>query len=104
MLVLSRKPQQQIQIGDDVTITILKIKGNSVSIGIEAPREIHIVRGELPREPQPARVTSEATVVLEDVEGERSTGDSRRVVSRRPILPGGTFRLSSDILGTAKPR
>ena len=38
MLVLSRKTQQQIQIGPHVTITILKVKGETVRIGIEAPR------------------------------------------------------------------
>ena len=49
MLVLSRKLKQEIQIGDDIKITVLKIKGNTVRLGIEAPRDIHIVRGEIPR-------------------------------------------------------
>jgi len=49
MLVLSRKPQEQIQIGDNVTVTVLKVKGNTVSLGIEAPQDIRIVRSELPR-------------------------------------------------------
>ena len=48
MLVLSRKSKQQIQIGDDITVTILQIKGQSISIGIEAPRAVQILRGELP--------------------------------------------------------
>lgn len=50
MLVLSRKLREKIQIGDDVTITILRVKGNSVRVGIEAPRSVKVVRGELPRE------------------------------------------------------
>ena len=37
MLVLTRKTKQQIQIGPDVTITILQIKGQAVRVGIEAP-------------------------------------------------------------------
>jgi carbon storage regulator CsrA len=49
MLVLSRKSKQEIVIGDNVVITVLKIKGNTVRLGIEAPRDIHVVRGELPR-------------------------------------------------------
>ena len=49
MLVLSRKLNQEIVIGENITITVLKIKGNTVRLGIEAPREIHVVRGELPR-------------------------------------------------------
>ena len=47
MLVLSRKQGQQIQISDDVTITITQIKGNQVRLGIEAPRDVAIRRGEL---------------------------------------------------------
>ena len=47
MLVLSRKQKQQIQIGDQVVLTVLQIKGGSVRLGIEAPREIHVLRGEL---------------------------------------------------------
>ena len=50
MLVLSRKQNQQIRVGNDVTITILKIRGNSVRIGIDAPRSVHVIRGELERQ------------------------------------------------------
>ena len=49
MLVLTRKLEEQIRIGDDIIISILRFKGNTVRIGIEAPREIRVVRGELPR-------------------------------------------------------
>ena len=49
MLVLSRKSKQEIVIGDNVVITVLKIKGNTVRLGIDAPRDVHVVRGELPR-------------------------------------------------------
>jgi len=48
MLVLSRKHNEQIRIGDNVTVTILRVKGNAVRIGVEAPRNIRVVRGELP--------------------------------------------------------
>lgn len=47
MLVLTRKMNEQIRIGDDVTITIVRVKGNTVRIGIEAPRTTRVVRGEL---------------------------------------------------------
>lgn len=47
MLVLSRKTGERIHIGDDVTITVTKVAGNRVAIGIEAPREAGIRRGEL---------------------------------------------------------
>lgn len=47
MLVLSRKPEQKIQIGENVVITILEVKGSTVRIGIEAPRSVRVLRGEL---------------------------------------------------------
>ena len=50
MLVLTRKLNQEILIGDNVKITVLKVKGNTVRLGIEAPRDVRIVRGELPIE------------------------------------------------------
>ena len=48
MLVLTRKTQERILIGDNITISILKLKGNTVRIGIEAPRDVRVLRGELP--------------------------------------------------------
>jgi len=50
MLVLTRKTQEKIQIGDSITITILKVHGRSVKVGIEAPRDVRVVRAELPLE------------------------------------------------------
>jgi carbon storage regulator CsrA len=48
MLVLTRKTTEQIRIGDNIVISVLKLKGNAVRIGIEAPRDIRVLRGELP--------------------------------------------------------
>ncbi len=47
MLVLTRKQQERIHIGDNITITVVRIQGNGVRIGIEAPREVRVVRGEV---------------------------------------------------------
>lgn len=47
MLVLSRKSGERIRIGDDVTLTIVRIGPNSVRLGIDAPRSMSIVREEL---------------------------------------------------------
>ncbi len=47
MLVLSRKRLESIVIGEKVKITVLEIKGNHVRLGIEAPSEMGILRGEL---------------------------------------------------------
>ena len=49
MLVLSRKTNQSIKIGD-VTITVTRIKGNVVRLGIEAPKDTKVVRTELLKE------------------------------------------------------
>ena len=48
MLVLSRKTKQQITIGEDITITILRVRGQTVSLGVEAPDDVRILRRELP--------------------------------------------------------
>ena len=47
MLVLSRRVDERIQIGDDITIVLVRIQGEQVRIGIEAPREVVIARSEL---------------------------------------------------------
>jgi carbon storage regulator CsrA len=57
MLVLTRKLQQQIKIGERITVTILRVRGNTVRVGIDAPRDVRVVRGELPKSRQPAEAT-----------------------------------------------
>lgn len=47
MLTLSRKSSETIRIGEDICITIKRIEGDVVKVGIEAPREISIYRGEV---------------------------------------------------------
>lgn len=47
MLVLTRKPQEKIRIGENITITVIKTKGQGVRLGIEAPKDISVLRGEL---------------------------------------------------------
>ena len=47
MLVLSRKAGERIQIGEDSFVTVVRIGPTSIRIGIEAPREMNIVRAEL---------------------------------------------------------
>ncbi len=49
MLVLSRKEGEQLLIGDNIVLTVNRISGNRVAIGINAPKEVPIVRGELDR-------------------------------------------------------
>jgi carbon storage regulator CsrA len=59
MLVLSRKQGEVLKIGDDITVTVLSVQGNTMRIGIQAPSNVRVLRGELqdwseskPRTPQ----------------------------------------------------
>ncbi len=47
MLILTRRPQEAIIIGDDVTIRVLSIRGNQVRIGIDAPKSVDVDREEI---------------------------------------------------------
>lgn len=51
MLVLSRRPGEQLQIGDDIVVEVLEISGAQVRLGITAPREVAVLRDELLDEP-----------------------------------------------------
>lgn len=63
MLVLARKRSETIKIGSDIVLTIVDVRGSTARIGIDAPKDILILRGEL----EPQAVTEEAT---EDVPAE----------------------------------
>jgi carbon storage regulator len=65
MLVLSRKPGEDIQIGQDIIITLVEIKGNRVRLGIRAPESVNILRGEL-RQQLAASHTDTATELTSD--------------------------------------
>lgn len=52
MLILSRHASQSIMIGDDITVTVLEIRGNQIRIGISAPRDITVHREEIYRKIQ----------------------------------------------------
>ena len=47
MLVLTRKPGERIVIDDRITVTVLEAQGNRIRLGIEAPKQIPIMRAEL---------------------------------------------------------
>jgi len=47
MLVLTRKLMEKLYIGDDICVTVVRLEGGQVRLGIEAPREVAVVRAEL---------------------------------------------------------
>jgi carbon storage regulator CsrA len=94
MLVLTRKTNQQIQIGENVVITILHVRGQSVRVGIEAPRQLRVVRSEIAdlpvevtkQEKQPAG--SEACQTMSEPETPASQATRPEGAKRRaPRLP-----------------
>jgi carbon storage regulator len=60
MLILTRRVGETVMIGDDVTITVLGVKGNQVRVGINAPKHVAVHREEIyeriKREQQPEEV------------------------------------------------
>ena len=47
MLVLSRREHERIVIGDNIVVTVVKLAGGKCQIGVEAPKDVRVVRGEL---------------------------------------------------------
>lgn len=47
MLILTRRVNETVMIGDEVTLTVLGVKGNQVRVGVQAPREIAVHREEI---------------------------------------------------------
>ena len=85
MLVLTRKTKQQIQIGPDITITILQIKGQAVRVGIEAPRDVCVLRNELAEK---LSVDSQDPTVMAALEKNvRESEISSTVIERREQWP-----------------
>ncbi len=68
MLVLTRKSNQSIMIGDDIEVSVLAIMGEKVRIGIQAPRDIPVFRKEVYLEIQQERVDGVSKGAREEVD------------------------------------
>jgi len=64
MLVLTRKLNEQIVIGENIRVTVVGIRGNHVRLGIEAPIDVTIVRDELIRLAGPVSKTPAKTLTV----------------------------------------
>ena len=63
MLVLSRKVGDKLVIDGNITVEVVKIQGNRISLGIVAPSNVKILRGELTEQPAKAQIVE---LVVED--------------------------------------
>jgi carbon storage regulator len=74
VLVLTRKSNQSIMIGDDIEISVLAVMGEKVRIGIEAPRSVPVFRREVYVEIQETDEEPEAEEIDAALNGMRDTG------------------------------
>lgn len=81
MLVLSRKHEEKLHIGDNITVTVLRVQGNKVRLGIEAPEEVRVVRGELPRHANPDTAAKRESSETSEAPGQLSSR-AAAIVSR----------------------
>ncbi len=58
MLVLSRKESQRVRLGESIVLTIVRVSGDRVRLGIEAPNDIVILREELDNEEEQQQIIS----------------------------------------------
>jgi carbon storage regulator CsrA len=79
MLVLSRKAGERIHVGDDITVEVRRVAGNRVTLAIEAPRTVRILRGEL------ERIAQEFEVEFE----------------QEPVKPASDYRVSHNRVSLA---
>jgi carbon storage regulator len=60
MLVLSRKASEKIRLGDSIVVTIVRVSGDKVRLGIEAPPDVLVLRDELKPRAAPPEADGEA--------------------------------------------
>jgi len=98
MLVLTRKQQEKIRIGNEITITVLKTKGKTVRLGIEAPAEVPVIRGELKFESEVGGSEDDAAATSESVS---TSAAARRAL---PQWPAKSMPTASQVHFERVPR
>jgi len=69
MLALGRKRFEKITIGNDIVVTILKIGASVVTVGVDAPKDVRILRSELPKQLQAEIVNARRVSDSQDAPG-----------------------------------
>lgn len=98
MLVLTRKPDEQIRIGDDIVITIVRVKGNTIRVGVEAPKGVRVIRGELEGKPKTGAPASEVHEIRLSEQEQSVSAPSK------PVAAGSGHQGQSRRLGVAPVR
>jgi carbon storage regulator len=80
MLILTRRPNETLNIGTEITVTVLQVKGNQVRIGVNAPRSVAVHREEIFERIRAERVDQAKSI---DGSGHRAAGHPARAT-----LPG----------------
>ena len=91
MLVLTRRTNQSIKIGDDIEITVIEVRGDQVRLGITAPRDIAVHRKEIYLQIQ-----------QENVKAARASAPDDDVEAAISSLLQSTATESTDVTRTAK--
>jgi carbon storage regulator len=100
MLVLTRRAGESIVIGDDVRVIVLDVRGDTVRLGIEAPRSIQVHRAEVYAEVQAA---NSAAAADQDTDLDDAADRLRRLTGPRPDRPPSQLRPTPQ-LWPAPPR
>lgn len=101
MLVLTRKQNEKIQIGDNVTITVVRMKGKTVRLGIQAPSDMSVLRGELvfdldDADGQPAEQTETAAASTARPRDKQENPNNTWEAARAAAKPAPVADCSSD--------
>jgi carbon storage regulator len=85
VLVLTRRPNQSIMIGDEIVITVLEVKGDQIRLGISAPRSVQVFREEVLIALQEAN----RSALMDPDAGPPAPGRPAADDVHRPPIPGG---------------
>jgi carbon storage regulator CsrA len=89
MLVLSRKVGERIHVGDNIVLEIRRIAGNRVTLALEAPRDVRILRGELNRAAREFRQPANGLPRGEDLSSKLPTTGRFPMLNGLPTQPAG---------------
>ncbi len=88
MLVLTRKHNETLHIGNDIVIKIVRVRGDAVRIGIEAPKDVKVMRSELiGTSSKYSQVPNPATVSSDSAEDEKVKSESGPLSAFLKVVP-----------------